>query len=343
MGINKLLLKNVQAYKRLQIIFDKGVNTIIGKSDSGKSSIIRALRLVFQNRPLKNVLVRHDTKYANIIVNFDNDLSIGRKKGKKINQYQLNSDTLKAVGSEVPDKIKNILNMGEENIQSQSDVYFLLDKPSGQVAKSINEISDLSVMDRAMKKVKDDLRENNSNIERVNTEIETSITKIKSLEWIDGATEKITALLHKEKNLRKIQKRYNKLKELIENIKYLKKKIEILLPIEIEKELKEIDDLLSSKKEIEQMMFSLKNITWKIKNIEETLNNYSEINEEEFHEIENYLANKDRIQKDLIKLTNYIQSITEKRKAIDKLELEITKVEEEIGSVEFCPSCGSKL
>ena len=50
--ITKIEIKNFQSHKDTMIDFDKGINSICGESDNGKTAIIRAIRWVIENRPL---------------------------------------------------------------------------------------------------------------------------------------------------------------------------------------------------------------------------------------------------------------------------------------------------
>ena len=49
--ISGLLLKNFQSHKKTILHFHPGVNAIIGKSNSGKTAILRALYWIIYNRP----------------------------------------------------------------------------------------------------------------------------------------------------------------------------------------------------------------------------------------------------------------------------------------------------
>ena len=49
MKILKVEIKDFQSHKNTNIEFSEGFNCIIGRSDSGKSAILRALRLVICN------------------------------------------------------------------------------------------------------------------------------------------------------------------------------------------------------------------------------------------------------------------------------------------------------
>jgi exonuclease SbcC len=49
--IQSIVLRNFQAHKNTEISLDKGITAIVGSSDSGKTSILRAFYWVLQNKP----------------------------------------------------------------------------------------------------------------------------------------------------------------------------------------------------------------------------------------------------------------------------------------------------
>ena len=49
--IKKIQIQNFQSHKETTLKLDPGVNIIVGTTDSGKTSILRALRWVIWNRP----------------------------------------------------------------------------------------------------------------------------------------------------------------------------------------------------------------------------------------------------------------------------------------------------
>ncbi|TON15480.1 hypothetical protein CGH62_27270, partial [Vibrio parahaemolyticus] len=49
MKITKLTLKNFRGYRDVSVDFDENFNVIIGKNDIGKSTILEALEIFFNN------------------------------------------------------------------------------------------------------------------------------------------------------------------------------------------------------------------------------------------------------------------------------------------------------
>ena len=53
MKIRKLELNNFRAYSNISVSFDENFNVIIGKNDIGKSTILEALEIFFNNETVK--------------------------------------------------------------------------------------------------------------------------------------------------------------------------------------------------------------------------------------------------------------------------------------------------
>jgi len=143
--LKRLQIRNFQAHERFRIEFDPKITAIVGPTDSGKSSILRAIRWIVTNRPRGDGFVRDGTDECWSRIKID-DRYIGRKRGKE-NVYRIDKKTLKAFGSDVPEEVTNILNLGEVNFQGQHDPPFWFSLTAGEVARQLNQIVDLSLMD----------------------------------------------------------------------------------------------------------------------------------------------------------------------------------------------------
>lgn len=143
--IEKINLKNFQAHADTTLEFDKGVNIIVGRSDQGKSSIIRALRWVVENRPTGVAFRKYGAATASVTLTVDGK-DITRTRGDKINSYTYSGEEYKALRSDVPTNIAEAINFGIANIQTQHEQYFLLQGSAGDAAKTINQIANLQII-----------------------------------------------------------------------------------------------------------------------------------------------------------------------------------------------------
>lgn len=148
--ITKLQGVNFQAHKELVMDLSPGVNVITGSSDVGKSSIFRMLEWVILNRPpgdeFKNWdMGKKDTTWVQ--VDFDEGF-LFKERSKDNNWYTTPEGPLKALRSDLPPEITTISRMSEINIHSQHDRPFLIGEKPADIAKSLNEVVGLSVIDR---------------------------------------------------------------------------------------------------------------------------------------------------------------------------------------------------
>ena len=150
--INQIHIIGYQSHEDTCIDLAPGINVFIGASDVGKTGILRAFNWVANNRPMGDSFRRWGTKETSVKLLLSEGSSIERlKKGTTENLYRLTAgddvQTFRALGKEVPQEIQDVLNMGSINWQWQMDAPFLLSLSSGEVARQLNDIVNLDVID----------------------------------------------------------------------------------------------------------------------------------------------------------------------------------------------------
>lgn len=149
--LQSVTLKNFQSHKNSKLNFDKGVNVIVGTSDSGKSAILRALNsCIYGELPTTYRTYNSDETEVSIDVS---DKTVTRRRGDKTNEYQVNNSFYKALNRTVPEDIVNLFNMNDINIQYQLDGPFLLSETPGEVAKRLNKTVNLDIIDSSTKQI----------------------------------------------------------------------------------------------------------------------------------------------------------------------------------------------
>ena len=244
--IESIEVRNFQIHKRTKIDFVPGINIISGTSDNGKSSIIRAFRWVLENRPQGFSFKRWGTpdKVITAVDIIVDEESISRKRGSVKNEYVFQDSTYKALRTDVPDPIKEHLEILPFNIQMQNDKVFLFQDSDSNVAKLINDVSGISVID-------DILKESNRRLRELNSE------------------EKILKDMVKDKQTQMItNKAFVTLKK---KMKAIKSKIEYLQGIE--EELEELEECLISYRELKARKKKLPDIDA----LEETIDRMSHL------------------------------------------------------------------
>ena len=193
--IKSVNICNFQSHKHTYLEFESGLNVLTGTSDHGKSAVIRAIGWVLHNKPSGDAYRTWGAKEDTVVtLTFDDGNVIVRRRGKKLNQYEVNGEVFKALRSDVPDEVNEITQMQDVNFQPQNEAYFLLNETPGNVAKKINAVADLAVMDatlqtsnKAVKSLKDDLK-------HVEILITSKKNQLTNMAYLDGMTEDMNGL-----------------------------------------------------------------------------------------------------------------------------------------------------
>jgi len=156
--IKRIEIRNFQGHKRLAINFDKGVTTIVGPSDVGKSSVIRAIKLVCFNQPGGEAFIHTGTKRCSVKLFLRSGEILYREKGKKENIYRIGDKELKAFGQGAPAEVETLLNLSKINFQDQHDSPYWFCETAGEVSRQLNQIVNLGIIDKALNNIGQDIR-----------------------------------------------------------------------------------------------------------------------------------------------------------------------------------------
>lgn len=342
--LEELEILNYQSWKFCSLEFSPMVNVILGSSDKGKSSIVRALNWVCSNRPTGNDFRSNFTKADTSVTLCIGDDTICRRKGNKTNIYNLNGgQDLQALRSDIPDEVKNLTRMESINIQPQHENYFLLNDTPGQVAKKFNEIAGLKIMDKSLQSINSAIRELNQDVKTTDATIETLDKKIKNLDWLSSC----------EKNLRIIERMEEQIQQLYDSIdvinlletKYLevKDQIDELPPPEA---LPFVEDILDKDDElyaIEQKLDSIKELIEKRSKLDNNIERHLVLKNVELSSPDDVRSSIGRLDEsvktmsDLINRFNNISSdLLDTQPQIERAE---QRLEDFKLKTKFCPTC----
>lgn len=177
-SLNKVYIKsieihNFQSHKDTKIDFDNNLNIIIGESNNGKTSIIRAIMWVIDDYPSGNAFITTGEKDCSVKLTFTNGCYIERGRTLKssgyyrIGYYDENNNFVNQEFSgfhnEVPVEVFNIhqmplVNITKDlsthlNIISQLDKPFLLTESPLIKASAIGRITGTHIIDHAIKTI----------------------------------------------------------------------------------------------------------------------------------------------------------------------------------------------
>lgn len=200
--LESILLTDFQKFKKLKIVFDPTVTTIIGATDAGKSSVLRALGILMLNQPTGGSFIRKGSEQYALRLEIDGQ-TIRRRRGSKVNTYKLDDKIFKSFGmGNVPDDIAKLANVDEINFQWQLDSPFWFLETPGQVSRNLNEIVNLETIDKSLSYVGSELRKAKNELEVSQARYHEFKEKKKQLVWIMemdgdlGGLEKIEGTYH---------------------------------------------------------------------------------------------------------------------------------------------------
>lgn len=181
--LETILIQNFQRHEKLRVDFDPKITTIVGDSDTGKSSILRALRWVLLNIPQGDGFIRHGSPGTTVQVLLDGRW-IRRKRGKGVNSYAVDAEDFVAFGTEPPAPVAALANVTARNFQGQHDPHFLLAYSGGEVSRALNVIVDLGVIDEALVNVGRRLRSAQARTEVSAERLAASRRERDDLAWV---------------------------------------------------------------------------------------------------------------------------------------------------------------
>jgi len=299
--IKEISIQNFQSHKQTTISFVDGLNVITGSSDSGKSSVLRALLWVVNNRPSGDSIKNWSSSPKDVVhvqLVADNFLiNKSRFNGKSSYNYKNEEgDSLyyDAIKTDVPEEISNALDLSEFNIQTQHQPYFLLNDSGGEIAKKLNDLVGLSVIDNLFKNLNSSITRTDRELQRVESSIKETEESINSLSYLDDVAGDIDSLTL-------LVKEYE---ELMESIFVINSSLEAY--DSVEKEVKTYKKFLDAEDSIKILLDMIVKQYNELKenalSIESSIERYSSV-EEEFKEYEKFIDNEESISI-LLKMTD---------------------------------------
>jgi DNA repair protein SbcC/Rad50 len=193
----KLTLKNFQCWQSLEVELAPGITCITGKSDLGKSAILRALRWLASNRPQGDSMIRQGASFCRVTLEIDGHVIV-RHRGEKGNYYlidgkKFNFDSAKRTTP--PEEVAQILNLDESlNFQLQHQSHFWLSLPPGEVSRQLNRIVALDLIDSTLSNSSQEVRRAKSEAEVSESRLQSAREQVEALLWVEEADRELEVI-----------------------------------------------------------------------------------------------------------------------------------------------------
>ena len=364
--LKSIQIQNFESHENTIVKFDNGFNLIWGKSDSGKSSILRALAVVVNNQ-FSSKMVREGFAYCEIEVTTDKG-KVNCKRGEGVNKWIVTDSEgtehcFDKIGKTVPDLASDILGMREKqwgkklselpNFMFQDEKHYMLSEIGGEkstsnmVARLMDKTIGLGGIEELVKEISSNITKNRKRI----TELQNKQSEIKSgmlsEEIIESYENKIESINRTKNEIIELEDKQEFLKQFVSFVETLNNKKEKNERIKdyLQEIIKEHEDCKNNVKQLNAIkeINNTKEILEKKKNKLEKLNG-SELIQQELEEIrkeiDEYWEFHEFVQKylnDKIKLNKSKNRLKEVYSEIDKQEEDLHKLKDDLG---VCPLCG---
>jgi len=345
--LESISLQNFQSHKKTEIEFSSGVNMIIGTSDSGKTAILRALNLLISNKPSGDSF-RSNWGGDTIVEMIVDGVNIKRIKTDKDNSYIVGGKEFKGFGQNVPDNIADLFHINDISIQHQMDAPFLISDTSGEVARKLNKITNLSIIDKGLFNINKRLRSGNADLKALESNIKDLQDKIEGLKYIDKAFESCEALYSFNRRIDNQQEKVLSINLKIEEIK------------KHEQDLKKYRDISKA----EKPLFGLETIWIKMRKLQDSKKDISQAvdiitkNERKLQEYKKIQSVEDPLKRleiifdkhDALIKKHYLVSdmlsiIKKKEYKLDRVKRSLEEDKQKFKELmpDECPLCGSAI
>lgn len=344
--ISTVEIINFESHKHTVIDFHGGFNCISGKSGHGKSSIRRAIGWVTDNRPIgigkMSWWIQNKKKLtgtASVTITMANGNVVKRERSPVENVYYVNGVKLEAVGSDVPEDVTKALGFSDINIQKQFDPQFLIARSPGEVAQYLNKIVNLDDIDYYQTAIKSKKTDCAKAIKANDERLKMITEQLSKLDWVEKA-ETIIA-------------EYTALAELVKT-----KEVEVQ---QLKYELSSYDDwtrkleqcsCLDRAEELIQAISAIKIDRTEIQQLQRELTLYNsydtvDVDMEKAEKLINKIEKFRSIIKDdkaeVATIKEELASYKALGDSIVNIEIEMVPYEQELATVEVCPTCGKSM
>lgn len=327
--IKKVILENFQSHKNTTIKFDRGLNIIVGASDSGKTSILRGIKWALYNEPSGDYFIREEESECSVTIFFSDNTKIKRYRSKSKNSYFTydqndNEKKYEGFGTSVPDEVLNITGIKKIlldkdtsksiNISNQLEGAFLLSEKSSIKANSIGYLVGVDIVDDALRDTLKDNRNLSNKQKHIDQDINELKDELSEYEYLEELNRKIKKIEEIGVDIDSKTKILNIYKKILDN------------KTDLKNEKQRINYYLNKLKDLQKIEIAIKDFELKY-NLLALLSNHKE-NLDKTQSNKNYNLNLIESLKNINKLdatVDLISNLQKKQTELQKINIKLEK------------------
>lgn len=191
--LEHLHIVGFQAHNELSLELGQ-ISCLVGPSDSGKSSVLRALRWLATNRPTGDSFIHKGSKVASTCLQIDGH-TITRTRGNGVNALQLDGETYPTLGTgPIPQTISDLLNLSESAFALQHDSPYLFGRTAGEVSRDLNNVVNLTLIDSTLANAASAVRKAKTEADVAERRLQEARQRRDTLTWVAEADKAMQAL-----------------------------------------------------------------------------------------------------------------------------------------------------
>lgn len=370
--LRKLRIINFESHEDTIIEFSDGFNAIIGDSDGGKSSIIRALSAVCYNRWSADMM-RVGAHECVIELTTDKGIvTLIKNLKEKVNAYECilfsNNEKIRfeTIGTSVPDIVFEITGMREldlgdtkdtPNVMYQLEKHYMLAEINGKsctsnlIARVFDRVIGLGGMEELISEISSNMINNKKQITKNNEAIDNLRNKMHSnleIENKDAKLQKAKLLLDEINELKKIYERVcfydieiNKLRGRWKNLDNKSISIDTDLAKNI---LEKLNSLVISYKQIANLFLKYESKINIQNNIDKHIKSLKYIDQNQIDKLKSMCNVLYKMDKLISKFNDKNDSLLKINKCIERYSSEYESFNSELIKIKqeskICPLCG---
>jgi chromosome segregation ATPase len=331
-------IEGFQAHDKLDVSFDPLITTIVGDSDRGKSSIIRALRWCCLNRPRGDGFIRSGFKRMKIRIKID-DTTVRRERGGGENVYALDEQEYRAFSNDVPDSIQKLLNVADINFCSQHDAPFWFDFSPPEIARQLNKIVDLNAIDEVTASLGQMIRSTRSELGMVENRLAQAEAEYKELDYVSKVDSELEEVERKEEESQNLRSSFEQIEKLVGELNQAESRIKQFGALVQEgNHIASLGDLAQG---IDEKINRLMGLVGSLADTEKLVGQEVPV----LDELETLLEKNQSVDKRINQLSLLIQQGSKQTLIIEEGQQGLEQVKERLSSElgGMCPICGGNM
>ena len=313
MLLKELGIKNFQSHTDTKLDFCPGVNVVVGPNQAGKTAIVRALRWLVFNRPLGFSFCNKTSAEQVVKVGaefYGEREAVEHEKTPRKATYRVGREEFEAFGSEVPDRVKELVKMDNLNFHCQLEGPFLIGQKPAEIAAVVNKATGLDrvgewakefnsriyrlskkeaelreqqeELERGMEEliIVNELRRRLNRVEKLNNEIEVVKAKWQRLQEVLEELGRIDPVLERmRESVEGVEESVEQLRKLVEEVEGLKKVVGMLGEVvkigrvcEVMEEVALLWEKVEELKDLQETKVALERVVGEYYSVEEEVN-----------------------------------------------------------------------